>query len=535
MRNSGVASKQHLVPALALRSVAKGFGGIQALRGVDFSVLPGEIHGLLGENGSGKSTLIKILVGYHAPDAGELDVNGEAVRLPLHPGQFRSLGLAFVHQDLGLISTLSVLENLRIGELATGDHRWHISWSSERRKALETFAEYGVTLDPGARVGDLPPFERALLAIVRAVEGLPLKEDGRREGVLFLDEPTVFLPQASQQRLFTLLRGIALHGAGVVFVSHNLDEVLEITDRITVLRDGRVVGTVDTRGTSEPELVEMIIGRRLEVLTALRRDMEGRETEISIDGLSGEVVSDFSAGLSRGEVLGVTGLAGSGFEELPYLLIGAVDSQSGTLKIDGKAYDLPSMTPARAIAAGLALVPADRPRDASIGSISIKDNVLLQRLNSYFRRFILDRRRMTRDSHALMKQFDVRPADPHLNYSSLSGGNQQKAVLAKWLQTTPSLFLLHEPTQGVDVGSRQQIFGLIREAASNGMSVIVASTDYEQLEAICDRVLVLGRGRVVQELSGEALTRHRIAEQCFNSVRSRRQMEAFDKGSASWQ
>jgi ribose transport system ATP-binding protein len=507
------------LPALEVSELSKSFGGVHALDGVDLRVESGEVHGLLGENGSGKSTLIKVLAGYHAPDSGELRVYGEPVKLPLRPGQFRSLGMDFVHQDLGLIPSLSVIENLYVGELTSARHGLHISWTRERRRAAATFDRYGLKIDVRAKVAELTPVERALLAIVRAVEGMRENLDGRDHGgILVLDEPTVFLPRTGIDALFTLVREIAASGSSVIFVSHDLDEVREITDRTTVLRDGHVVGTVVTAETSEAELVRMIIGRHLETLDVAPHDLLEQEVGIAVEGLTGGTLRNVSIELHEGEVLGLTGLVGSGFEEVPYFLFGAWRPESGRLRLPGSEIDLTSLSPARALAAGVALVPADRQQDGVVGSLPVYDNILLRALSSFFRGGVLRRLRMLRHARQMMGEFDVRPADPRIVFSSLSGGNQQKALLAKWLYRRPRLLLLHEPTQGVDVGARQQIFSLVREAAGQSMSVICASSDYEQLAAVCDRVLILARGRIVDQLVGDAVTKERITERCYNSV-----------------
>ena len=506
-------------PALELTNLSKSFGGARALDGVDLSVAHGEVHGLLGENGSGKSTLIKVLAGYHAPDEGSLSVYGEPVKLPLRPGQFRSLGMDFVHQDLGLIPSLSVIENLYVGDLAASRRRVHINWTRERRKARETFARYGLRFDVRARVFELTPVERALLAIVRAVEGMRAGlDEAKGAGILVLDEPTVFLPRTGIDQLFALVREIAASGASVVFVSHDLDEVREITDRTTVLRDGKVVGTVVTAETSETDLVRMIVGRHLEMLEASPHDLLERKVEISVDGLTGGTLKNVSLELHQGEVLGLTGLLGSGFEEVPYFLFGAWRAETGRLRVEGLELELKGLGPGAALAAGVALVPADRQHDGVVGSLPVYDNVLMRSLRTFFRGGVLRRRQMLRHARRLMAEFDVRPGDPRLTYSSLSGGNQQKALLAKWLHRNPRLLLLHEPTQGVDVGARQQIFSLVHQAASRGTAIICASSDYEQLAATCDRVLIFARGRVVEQLVGDDVTKERITERCYNSV-----------------
>jgi ribose transport system ATP-binding protein len=505
-------------PRLELRKLSKSFGGTQALREVDLSLLPGEVHGLLGENGSGKSTLIKVLAGFHDPDEGELLIDGEPVKLPLAPGQFRGLGLSFVHQDLGLIESLSVLENLRMAELASSRSRFGISWRHERRQARETFERYGLRIDPTAIVAGLKPVERALLAIVRAIE--EIRGVGTDRGVLVLDEPTVFLPREGIEVLFSLVRDAAAAGASVLFVSHDLDEVREITDRVTVLRDGALVGTVGTRETSESTFVEMIIGRQLAKLGDVEHaDLTERRVGVSVEGLSGSIVKDVSFQMHDGEIVGLTGLIGSGFEEVAYLLYGARSARAGRLVLRGHEIDLTRLTPTAATRSGIALIPADRKTDGSVGSLPVVENLALAVLDRYFNGVSLELRRMRRETRALMQEFDVRPNDPSLPYGALSGGNQQKALLAKWFQAEPQLMLLDEPTQGVDVGARQQIFGLIRTAVGErGMHVLCASSDYEQLSLLCDRVIVFGRGRVWRELVGDDVTKERIIEQSYAAM-----------------
>ena len=509
-----------MAAALELRRVEKRFGAVHALKGVDLTVLSGEVHGLLGENGSGKSTLIKILAGYYAPDTGQLQVGGREVRLPLHPGEFRRLGLSFVHQDLGLMPTLSVVENLRSYDLDMIGHPWRISWARERSKAREVFERYGLRLRPEAVVADLSPTQRAMLAIVRAVESMrgSLAEGHLSRGVLVLDEPTVFLPRAGTDQLFSLMKGIAADGSSILFVSHDLDEVQEITDRITILRDGSVVRTVATRETDKRELVGMIVGRQLAAFQPRPRDVTRRAVAASVAGLVGPNVDAVSLDVHRGEVLGVAGLAGSGFDDIPYLLYGAQRATAGQLRIGERGLDLTRISPAEAMGAGLVLIPGDRQRDGLIPSLSISDNVTMPRLPDYRTPAGIARGRLWSEAERICREFDIRPPEPSNAVSALSGGNQQKALLGKWLDTRPGLLLLHEPTQGVDVGARRQIFELIRTVASEGIPALVSSSDYEQLAAVCDRVLILGSGRVVQEIIGSDITKERITEQCYHSV-----------------
>ncbi len=507
---------------IQLTGLTKRFSGVLALDDVDLEVAAGEVHGLLGENGSGKSTLIKVLAGFHGVDAGRLSVAGVPVALPLAPDAPKRLGLEFVHQDLGLIESLSVVENLRAGEMAR--RRLRISWADERARAAEVFQRYGISLDPRAIVGDVRPVQRAQLAIARAMEGMRASREGAGQtgGLLVLDEPTVFLPREEVEQLFALMREVAASGASVLFVSHDIDEVLRVTDRVTVLRDGRLIDTVRTADLDHSALIERIIGRRLEAMVPAAQSSTSPAADATVlarvTGLSADPLEDVEIAVRAGEVLGVTGLLGSGFERLPYALCGADPPDAGTLELDGTSFDLRKMTPRRAAPAGIALIPADRKNDGAVQSLSVTDNVTMPVLRQYGHPALLRRRAMTAATTELMDRYDVRPRDPSLPLSSLSGGNQQKALIAKWLQTEPRLLLLHEPTQGVDIGARGQIFEVIRASADDGRSVICASADHEQLAAICDRVLVFARGAVVAELTGTDVTKDRITERCLSSV-----------------
>jgi ribose transport system ATP-binding protein len=497
---------------LRLDHLSKTFGGARALDDVSLSVGGGEVHGLLGQNGSGKSTLIKVLSGFHAPDPGaQLWIGGAEVPLPLPAGEFRRLGIAFVHQHLGLIPSMTVLENLLVGEHATTGN-WRISWGAAGARARALFSRFGLELDPFADVERLSSVERALLAIVRAFD--QLETTGTPNRLLVLDEPTPFLPEDDVGRLFALVRTIVAEGASVIFVSHDIDEVMEITDRITVLRDGRVAGSIDTAGASKADIVRMIVGRSVDLdsMRPPRREL-GREAAV-LTGVKGRTVSDLSVRIAAGEVVGITGLIGSGYDEVVSLAFGATTAQAGFLTLEGREFDLTRMTPHRAVKEGIVFIPADRLAAGIVPTLSVADNVtlpILKRFNSY----LLDWRGIERRAAELNEALDVRPRDPSLPMSALSGGNQQKVLLNKWFQMQPRLVLLDEPTQGVDIGAREQVFGDIRRIAAEGAAVICASSDHEQLAAICDRVLVMGRGRLVATLEGDAISKSAIAEACY--------------------
>jgi ribose transport system ATP-binding protein len=501
-------------PLLEVRDLVKSFGGSYALNQMSLKVDPGEIHGLLGANGSGKSTLIKTLAGYHAADSGEIYVRGRLTSSPLSSAEARSLGLAFVHQDLGLVPSLSALENFLLGSLAAARRRLWISWRDERRKMREVMERYGLDLDPRVPVGEMAPVHRALLSIVRALEAPGIEvEFGDR--IIILDEPTVFLPRHEVNQLFELLRNIVRGGSSVVFVSHDVDEVREISDRVTVMRNGRVALSGETSSLSGNALIEAIVGVRLDTAAVTRLEPpRTRASSVEVRNLAAGAARDVSFTADAGEIIGLTGLLGSGYDDVVRALAGAAPAASGILRIDDTAVDLAAWSTRAAVSGGVVLIPGDRLTEGVIAELPVTDNVTMLGLRDYVHRGFLSRRAMIAQTGQLAQRYDVRPADPGALVGHLSGGNQQKVLLAKWLQTTPRVLLLEEPTQGVDVGARQQIFATIRESPG-GRVVICASSDHDQLVQLCDRVLILRRGQVAAELSGTELTKSRIAEECL--------------------
>jgi ribose transport system ATP-binding protein len=372
-------------------------------------------------------------------------------------------------------------------------------------------------------VSQLRPTERALLAVTRAVAQIRLMmpregSQAAAPGLLVLDEPTVYLPKQDRQRLFDLMRSVSRTGVAILFVTHDIDEVLMTTDRVTVLRDGLVVGTVESARSTVDELISMILGTKSLVCGAhVRRTADKGARGFRVIGLSGRAARSLSIDAHEGDILGLTGLPGSGFDDVPYLLFGAEASASGTLELHGERYELSAMDPARAVMLGIALIPADRPHAGAVGSLTVADNVSLQVLSKYRQGPFLSRRAMLIGAAAAADAYDVRPRDPRMEYASLSGGNQQKVLLAKWLQAKPKLLLLHEPTQGVDVGAREQIFHFLRQAADEGCVVVVASTDHEQLAALCDRVLITRGGTVVHDLKGDSIVQDHITELSYGA------------------
>ena len=506
--------------ALQIEHLSKQFGGSLALDDVSLCVDRGEVHGLLGSNGSGKSTLIKVLAGFHDPEPGaRIRLYGQSLPLPVSGVQARRMGLAFVHQHLGLIGSLSVTENLFLNKLATEDS-WTLNWPALHREASEIFARFDLAIDPRVEAAHLSPVQQALLAIVRAFEELrhASEDHADRPGVLVLDEPTPFLPRAGVEQLFRLVRRCTDLGASVIFVSHDVDEVREITDRATILRDGQLIDTVETARTSHEGFVERIIGRSLGDYSGRAKALAAPETRVRVSDLAGQGVGPLGFDIARGEILGLTGLIGSGCEEVPALIYGARACHGGRIELDGRTRALTTMTPEMALAWGMAYLPADRMGEAGVGSLPVGDNTALPVLDRLRGSLALTSATIERHAQSLGAGAGVKPNVPALPLSALSGGNAQKALMAKWLQIEPRLLLLDEPTQGVDVGARQQLWDALDRAAEAGACILVGSTDYDQLAQICHRVLILARGRIVAELTGADLTKQRIAEHCYRSV-----------------
>jgi ribose transport system ATP-binding protein len=496
--------------ALEARNLSKTFFNRRVLKWVDLSVRQGEIVGLVGQNGSGKSTFIKIISGVYEPDdGGRLSVLGREVELPITHSS-ASLGLAFVHQDLGLFGDGTVLENMRVGRYQTG-LLWRIDWKRESASCRQALTRVGLEINPDRKVGELSQVDRALVVIARAVDQAR-QADGA--GVIVLDEPTSYLPRDGVDKLFSAVRELRANGMGVIFVSHRMSEVVDLCDKITVLRDGAVVARLDTSESDEAMIVQAMLGRKLDNYYPQPPQQIHSEAAFRAEHVSGHGVEDVSFSVHKGEIYGVTGLLGMGQERLLYLLNGA-NPATGRVECSGQSADLRKMDPRRGRDMGIALLPADRLHASGVQVATVMENITLATLAKYTRVGRIRHRYEASATQLLIKRYDIRPTDARRQMWTLSGGNQQKALLAKWMNASPKVMLLHEPTQGVDVGAKQQIFVQLRQAADAGLSIVVATTEYEDLAAICDRVMVMRDGRKVIELGGEALSHDRLVEECY--------------------
>ncbi|KAA5831269.1 sugar ABC transporter ATP-binding protein [Saccharopolyspora hirsuta] len=481
---------------LELIGVSKTYPGVRALDAVDFDLRPGEVHVLLGENGAGKSTLIKMIAGAHRPDTGEIRVDGRPVRFH-GPEDAERLGIATIHQEMALVPQLTVAENIYLGRpprrFGVIDRR------AMRRRAGELIERMGLDLDTDAVVGELGVAHRQLVEIAKA-----LSLDTR---FLIMDEPTAVLSRSEVDRLFGIVRDLTAQGVGVVFISHLLDEVAEIGDRVSVLRDGAKVAEVPA-DTDQDELVRLMVGRTVDQQYP-PREAEIGDVQLEVRGLTSRgVLADISFTARAGEVVGIGGLVGAGRTELVRALFGADRYDEGEVLVGGRP--IPPGDIAAARAAGLALVPEDRAGQGLVLGASVAENLGLATLSDRTKAGLVDLAGQRREAAESVQRLRIRTAGLDQPALTLSGGNQQKIVIGKWLLAEPRVLILDEPTRGIDVGARAEIYELINELARAGTTVLVVSSDLPELLGLSDRVLVLADGRLRGELNGAEATQERV-------------------------
>ena len=499
-------------PLIRVRGVCKSFGGVAALRGVDFEVLPGEVHALLGENGAGKSTLIKILSGVQGYDEGSIELGGEKVRFT-SPAQSRELGIAVVYQDLSLVGSLSVADNLLLGR----EPRTSLGFLKKRRilaEAKRALDEQGILINPKASVDSLPFALRQMTEICKALMG--------KVRVLILDEPTSALTEGEERILFEAIRRALSRGVGVVYVTHRLNEVFRIADRVTVFRDGRNAGRFVTADTNMRQLVAAIVGPGYAVSagkdvgsarTAAAASQKSRPV-LSLANVQNDRLDGVDLELRSGEIHGLAGLVGSGRTEILETIFGIRPANFGTIEADGTVIGTHS--PAQAITLGFALVPEDRHVQGLVLEHSIERNLLLPQLLRFSRWGWMQRSASAKQAAVAMRRLSVKAPSSATIVKELSGGNQQKVVFAKWNTPQPRLLLLDEPTVGVDVGAREEIYGLVRDAAMTGTAVLIVSSDFGELLLLCDRLSIVVEGRIIRTIDrsvfGDAKELHHLVQ-----------------------
>ena len=490
---AGPDSPAGTAAVLEVRGLVKRFIGTLALDHVDFALRPGEIHALIGENGAGKSTLIKTLAGLYPPDAGEIRLEGRVV----HPHGER-LPISFVHQDLGLVDELSVGENVA---LVAGYPRAAglIDWSEVWRRASRIYQTMGVAApDPRSLVGTLNAANKALLGIVRALS--------REARVIVLDEPTASLPEPDARRLFDVLRKLRARGASAIYVSHRLNELFGLVDRVTVLRDGRHIRTAPIAEVTPASLVEDMLGRAVDFAHAAHVEHRTSAAVLEVTELRIGSLGPTSFRVEAGEIVGLVGLRGAGQRMIGRAIFGETRVDRGRILLDGAELSVADDIPRR-VAAGIALLAGDRVRESVLFGMSLRENLYPDPALTHSSAWhLLSPAGERQRTQAVLAQFDVRPANSEAMIDWLSGGNQQKVFVARWLGRGARVYILEEPTAGVDIGAKLAIHRMVRDAANAGAAVLVVSSDFEEVAALCDRALIIARGQTIGELRAAALT-----------------------------
>ncbi|MFF9346275.1 ATP-binding cassette domain-containing protein [Streptomyces sp. NPDC014734] len=497
----------HAAPVLSMQGIGKSFPGVRALDEVGFDVLPGEVHALVGENGAGKSTLMAVASGALAADDGAVLIGGDRLT-QAQPEQARSLGLGIVRQHPALLPDLTVAENmaLGVGYRRVGGLRRAVAWTRE------TLAPWEMGIDPRARVADLSMEKRFIVEIAKALALDPK--------VLILDEPTEHLSAEEVQRLFAKVRETVATGAGVVYISHRIPEVKQIADRVTVLRDGRTRGTFDADTVTEEQIVERVVGRELETVFPAKAPVaEDAAERLAVTGFSGPGFDDISLTVRSGEIVGLAGVQGNGQAELVRALAGLVPT-SGGIAVDGQRVRGGN---AAAANAGVVYVPADRHGEGVFLPLGVSENIVARTLHKVSRFGLVSDALTRATAKEQIRGLTIRTPTPQTPIRSLSGGNQQKAVMARTLLAAPKVLVVEEPTQGVDAGARVDLYRILRTAADDGAAVIVLSSDNVELEGLCHRVLIMSRGSVIEELTGEEITEAAIAHAALTSTTVRGQ------------
>ncbi len=477
---------------LAMRGISKAFPGVQALDNVDFELRRGEIHALLGENGAGKSTLIKILSGAYSKDAGEIIIRGQPVEIA-NPLAAMRLGVAVIYQEFNLVPQLSVAENVLLGHEPFRRVRQLIDFATMRRQCQQYLDAVGAEFSPDTLVKDLSVAERQLTEIAKALS--------LRGEILVLDEPTATLTDREIERLFSVLRQLAAEGKSIIYVSHRLQEVHQICDRVTVLRDGKKVATLPVSEASVPKLIRLMVGRSLDEQIPKAAAEIGAEL-LRVEGLTSEGhFYDVSLTVRHGEIVGLAGLVGAGRTEIAKAIFGALPVQRGRVFWEGREVRIRS--PQEAVRLGIALLTEDRKEQGLVLGLPVSHNITLPSLRKISTPFGLSLSREREEAERLVEELDVRPRDIRRLVRYLSGGNQQKVVLAKWLFSDARLVLFDEPTRGIDVGAKREIHQLIGRLVQRGVGVLLISSEMPEILGLCDRIYVVREGRIAGELARE--------------------------------
>ncbi|MCW5319726.1 sugar ABC transporter ATP-binding protein [Verminephrobacter aporrectodeae subsp. tuberculatae] len=490
-------------PLIAVRNLSKAFAGVRALDGVQFELRSGEVHALMGENGAGKSTLMKVLAGIHAPDGGEILVAGQAAQIP-SPRAAQGLGIGIVHQELNLMKHLTAAQNIFIGR----EPRHALGLLLDERalgaRAAGIFERLGLKLDPHTPVGDLTVARQQMVEIAKALSF--------QSRVLIMDEPTAALNNEEVADLFRVIRQLRAEGVGIVYISHKMDELRQIADRVTVLRDGRFIATVPMAGTSVDAIVGMMVGRELQAVHRQIPDTSRNEVMLEVRGISrGQAIRDVSFTLRRGEILGFAGLMGAGRTEVARAVFGADRIDAGELRVRGRRVSIGS--PRQAVAHGIGYLSEDRKHFGLATGMDVETNVALASMRTFAKLgFFLDQAALRKTAQDYVRQLGIKTPSVAQQVRLLSGGNQQKIVIAKWLLCDCEILFFDEPTRGIDVGAKAEIHKLLHELAEQGKAIVVISSELPEVLRLSHRILVMCEGRVTGELAAHQASQEKIMD-----------------------
>ncbi len=493
---------------LELSQVSKSFPGVKALNDVQFEMLPGEIHALLGENGAGKSTLIKIISGVYRPDSGEIRFEGQPVHFN-NPREAQALGIATIYQELSLYPELTVAENIFMGHAPRG--RWGtVDWGAMRREAQRILESLDIhDMDVNRKIGTMTVGNRQRVEIAKA-----LSQNAR---ILIMDEPTAALTEADVQRLFGIVRLLRERGVGIIYISHRLEEVFILADRVTVLRDGQYVATKSVAATNPDELISLMVGRTIDNLFP-KLDTTVGEPVLEVRNLVRKPLTrGVSLTVCAGEIVGLAGLVGSGRSELAQVVFGMTPAESGEIRINGKTAQIKH--PGHAMKLGIAYVPEDRGTQGLVRQMQIRENVSLAVLRQMVSGVFVDRGKERKLARSMIDQLSIRAYSTEQVVNKLSGGNQQKVVVGKWLASKPKLLIMDEPTRGVDVGAKAEIHRLLSELAQQGLAILMISSELPEILGMSDRILVMREGKIVAEYNRTEATQENVVAAMMQAQR----------------
>lgn len=493
---------------LTMRGISKTYGSAAALQNVDFSVKPGEVHALIGENGAGKSTLLNILSGVRLADSGEISVNGTAVQMK-NPLSARQAGIAMIHQELQHVPELSVAQNMFLGRPITRAGGLWVDKQAQLARAALLLKQLDPTIDPAAPIKSLKVSQQQIVEIARA-----LLDDAK---VIAMDEPTSSLTPREFDRLAELIGDLKAMGVSLIYVSHKMNEIFRVCDRATIMRDGRQVGVVNICDENEESIVARMVGRKIEKL-AHNAWVTDREV-LRVENLArGSEISPASFSVRAGEVLGIAGLVGAGRTELLKLIAGLDKRSGGSVWVNGQPVRNHDVS--AAIRAGICLVPEDRKKEGIIKARAVKMNMALPSLRQFTRAGLVSTEKLNRAAQEVMSDLKLRPLDIEKTIGTLSGGNQQKVIIGRWVAADANVFLFDEPTRGIDIGAKSEIYNLIEKLAQAGKAIVVVSSEMTEIIRISDRVLVMREGKITRELTGDAITEENIARYAINDLES---------------